>query len=130
MTTTKKFKTNPVAKKIKQENIERSEQAKQALENAAQVRKNLDKMIKETPNKAAQYKKFNSKPHTSNVPVSKNYVANLANEAYENAAQVKEWSKYDVQETPSSIALVFAGLFLGVVVAMILVTPSIIQACN
>lgn len=79
MTTTKKFKTNPVAKKIKQENVIRSEKAKQALE---------------------------------------------------NAAQVKEWSKYDVQETPSSIALVFAGLFLGVVVAMILATPSIIQACN
>jgi len=116
MTTTKKFKTNPVAKKIKQENIIRSEQAKQALENAAQVRKNLDKMIKETPNKAAQYKKFKSKPGTS--------------DALENAAQVKEWSKYDVQETPSSIALVFAGLFLGVVVAMILITPSIIQACN
>lgn len=79
MTTTKKFKTNPVAKKIKQENVIRSEKAKQALE---------------------------------------------------NAAQVKGWSKYDVQETPSSIALVFAGLFLGVVVAMILATPSIIQACN
>lgn len=62
--------------------------------------------------------------------VSRDYVNNLANEAYENAAQVKEWSKYDVEETPSSLALVFAGLFLGVVVTMILVTPSIIQACN
>lgn len=120
MTTTKKFKTNPVAKKIKQENIVRSEQAKQALENAAQVRKNLDKMIKETPNKAAQYKKFKSKPGTS--------------DALENAAQVKEWSKYDVQETPSSVALAVSGFFVGVLIGLVITatmgTPSIIQACN
>lgn len=51
-------------------------------------------------------------------------------EALENAEQVKSWSKYDVEETPSSLALVFAGLFLGVVVTMVIVTPSIIQACN
>ena len=83
MTTTKKFKTNPVAKKIKQENIVRSEQAKQALE---------------------------------------------------NAAQVKGWSKYDVQETPSSIALAVSGFFVGVLIGLVITatmgTPSIIQACN
>lgn len=83
MTTTKKFKTNPVAKKIKQENIIRSEQAKQALE---------------------------------------------------NAAQVKEWNKYDVQDTPSPIALAvsgfFVGMFIGIVITATMGTPSIIQACN
>lgn len=83
MTTTKKFKTNPVAKKIKQENIVRSEQAKQALE---------------------------------------------------SAEQVKEWSKYDVQETPSSIALAVSGFFVGVLIGLVITatmgTPSIIQACN
>lgn len=57
--------------------------------------------------------------------IVENYV-----DALESAEQVKSWNKYDVQETPSSIALVFAGLFLGVIVTMILVTPSIIQACN
>lgn len=57
----------------------------------------------------------------SNQPI------HLVDEALENAEQIKSWNKYG--STDFSYVYVFmAGIILGLAIACIVVTPSIIEA--
>jgi len=55
--------------------------------------------------------------------IVENYV-----DALESAEQVKSWNKYG--DDMKCTGVLFVGLLLGFVAAAIVVTPSIIQACN